>query len=381
MRADTIQGEPGGEETGFLQSLDVGDEGRLRLVRSADLLASYPFEVWHYGDSVGFEGLLAAADLLGADRFESWVYGALKAWAARRRPFVELDNTAPGHAMCLTFERTGDEAVLEAARDLSAYLLERPTIQGGYVSFSEAPLREPHGGATLSDDEAALLRAPGAGLFVDCLHFDPPFFAHLGRLTDDRELLERAAAQALAYVRVLQDESGLFWHFWLERTQARYGFAWSRGQGWALLGLLDVLQYLPSDHAAHAELRQALHRLASALRERQQPSGAWPAVADDPSSGTEASTSAFVAAGFAHGVEAGLLSDAFREPAERAWSDAWRNVDERGALEDVSAAVWASTARSHYVHVPRGFVVPWGQGPLLLAALRIARLRARSATQ
>jgi unsaturated rhamnogalacturonyl hydrolase len=41
-------------------------------------------------------------------------------------------------------------------------------------------------------------------------------------------------------VRVLQDESGLFWHFWLERTQARYGFAWSRGQGWALLGLLDL---------------------------------------------------------------------------------------------------------------------------------------------
>jgi unsaturated rhamnogalacturonyl hydrolase len=34
----------------------------------------------------------------------------------------------------------------------------------------------------------------------------------------------------------------------------------------------------------------------------------------------------------------------------------------------VSANVFACTVASHYHHVPRGAVVPWGQGPLLLAA-------------
>jgi hypothetical protein len=49
-------------------------------------------------------------------------------------------------------------------------------------------------------------------------------------------------------------------------------------------------------------------------------------------------------------------------------------VDERGVLGGVSAGVGASTAASHHPNVPTGFVVPWGQGPLLLAAERISML-------
>jgi len=33
----------------------------------------------------------------------------------------------------------------------------------------------------------------------------------------------------------------------------------------------------------------------------------------------------------------------------------------------VTAAVMASTRKSHYEFTPRGFSVPWGQGPLALA--------------
>ena len=87
-----------------------------RLRHAADVLARYRFELWKYGDSIGFEGLLAASDLLGDDRWQGFVHGALKAWAGRaQRAFRELDNTAPGHALCLTYERTGDDALIEAA--------------------------------------------------------------------------------------------------------------------------------------------------------------------------------------------------------------------------------------------------------------------------
>jgi unsaturated rhamnogalacturonyl hydrolase len=358
--------------TSELAHLDLQERERLR--RAAERLSSYPFEFWHYGDSIGLEGLVAASDALGDDAFVGWVYGALKSWSARRRPFVELDNTAAGHAMCTIVERTSDEAILEAASELADYLRSRPRLEGAFVSFSEAPLRTPHGGEELDADSLALLRDPGPGVFIDCLHFDPPFFAHLGSLRNERGLVDEAAAQALTYVRLLQDESGLFWHFWLERTRQRYGLAWSRGQGWALLGLVDLLRYLPDDHSTREELTGALVALASALFNRQEETGGWTAVAGDPSSGVEASTSAFVAAGFAAGVQQGLLGQEFEVSARRAWDDAWSQVDDDGMLANVSAAVWASTAQSHYVHVPRGFLVPWGQGPLLVAALRIGRL-------
>jgi unsaturated rhamnogalacturonyl hydrolase len=76
-----------------------------------------------------------------------------------------------------------------------------------------------------------------------------------------------------------------------------------------------------------------------------------------------------MAAGFQRGVTMGILeADPFASHAERAWQAACARVDEHGILTGVSAAVWASTVREHYHYVPTGFLVPWGQGPLILAA-------------
>ncbi len=345
-----------------------------RLALSADLLARYPFRFWHYGDSIGFEGLLAAADLLADARFAGFVHGALKAWAARAEPYAELDNTAPGHALCLAHQHTADAALLGAAHSLASWLTRRPTVEGAYVSFASAPLLEPYGGEQLPAAERGLLDDPGPGVFLDCLHFDPPFLAHLGRLTGEAALSDAAAGQARAYIRLLQDESGLFWHFHLARTGSRYGFAWGRGQGWALLGLLDTLELLPPGHAARPELSQALVRLADALAAHQRADGGWPTVVSERDSPPESSTAAFAAAGFARAVRQGLLGDAFRERALGAWDATISLVDADGSLRGVSAAVWASTAQSHYRHVPTGFDVPWGLGPLLVAAREIAAL-------
>jgi unsaturated rhamnogalacturonyl hydrolase len=346
---------------------------RLRL--AADVLARYRFELWKYGDSIGFEGLLAASSLLGDDTWGSWTYGALKGWAGRtHRAFREMDNTAPGHALCLVFERTGDDALVEAAAELVEFLRSRGTVDGVFISWQHAPLRPPHGGKPLSAPEAALLPDAGPGIFVDCLHFDPPFLGHFGRLVEDAALVEAAVEQALGYIRLLQDQSGIFWHFFLERTGDRYGYGWGRGQGWALLGLLDLLEYLPDGHAAATELQESALSLARALVGLQREDGGWSAVVGDEASGDESSTAAFAAAGFAQGLAAGLFGEEFLEPARRAWQHTVARVDERGVLADVSAAVWPCTDPTHYAHAPTGFVVPWGQGPLLVAAERVRSL-------
>ena len=106
-----------------------------RVRAAADRLCGYPFACWHYGDSIGFEGLLAATDLLGDGRYEGFLHGAAKAWIPRAKPFREIDNTAPGYAMCLLYERTSDEAVLEACLELAGFLTARRTLEGVYVAF------------------------------------------------------------------------------------------------------------------------------------------------------------------------------------------------------------------------------------------------------
>lgn len=339
-----------------------------RLEATANLLAGYRYEFWNYGETVGLEGLLAASELLASPLYHGIVYGALKAWAARAMPFKESDNTAAGHVMCKVCEETGDAQILASALRLAEFLTSRRTLCGTFVAFEHSPLDTPYGGARLPAEEAALLNAPGAGIFVDCVHFDPPFLVHLGSLIGDEQLQQLGAEQAAAYVRALQDESGVFFHFLLERTGRRYGRGWGRGQGWALLGLLDVLEYLSPEHRLYGDLTTAFGRLADALLATQQPNGGWHAIVDDPSSGTEASTAAFAAAGFARGVRLGLLPETFLESAIAAWRATWSQVDADGRLEDVSAAVRPSTTTTSYRHVPKGFVVPWGQAPVLLAA-------------
>jgi unsaturated rhamnogalacturonyl hydrolase len=285
-----------------------------------------------------------------------------------------MDNTIAGHALCEVFERTGDASLIEAAVGVVNHLTARRRIGGVFVAFEQSPLAAPYGGAVLSASEAAILREPGAGVFVDCMHFDPPFLVHFGELTGDAALIDLGVDQALAHVDLLQDDSGLFWHFWLERTEQRYGLGWGRGQGWALLGLLDVLEHVPADHEERPRLLTAFERLCVALRETQLDDGSWHAVAQDPESANEGSTAAFAAAGFARAVTLGLLDASFAEPARRAWASAMASVDANGLLTHVSAAVRPSTNQTSYRHVPKGFLVPWGQGPLLVAAQAVSHL-------
>jgi unsaturated rhamnogalacturonyl hydrolase len=349
------------ERAGHAPALD-------RVQSAAGLLCTYPFAVWHYGDSIGFEGLLAASDVLGDARYEGFVHGAVKAWIPRARPYRELDNTAPGYAMCLLYERTGDEAVLEACLELAEFLTARRTLEGVYVAFERAPLRVPYGDAALPPDELALIDDPGAGVFVDCLHFDAPFLVKLGRIANDERLVDAGAGQALALTAVLQQPDGLFAHFFLERTRRTYGHGWGRGQGWALLGLLDVLEHLPEGHPEKGALHAALVRLVDALVRTQEPDGHWPTPIFDRASFHETTTASFAAAGLARGVALGLLDGSVSAVAERAWQASLASISDDGSTAGVSAALWACTAPSHYAAAPVGFQVPWGAGPFLVAA-------------
>jgi unsaturated rhamnogalacturonyl hydrolase len=346
---------------------------RERLRAAAELLLDYPFRVWHYGESTGLEGLLRAGDLLGEPRYEAWVHGLLRGWAARRRPFTELDNTLPGKVLCELAARHDDELLLEAGLDAAEYLTARRTLRGVALPFERAPLREPFGGEALGASDRDLLEDPGPGVFVDTLHFDPPFLVRLGVLADAPGLVDAGAGQARALSDLLQDASGLFWHFFLERSGERYGLGWGRGQGWALLGLVDVLEALPRDHVEREPLAAALERLVLALRESERADGGWDAVVGEPESGDESSTAAFVAAGVGAAVASGVLRKDQLDLAREAWAHTAARVGEDGVLAGVSANVWACTVSSHYHHVPRGAVVPWGQGPLLLAAAAVDR--------
>lgn len=337
------------------------------LRRVADSLLRLPYSTWNFGDSVAFEGMLAASDVLGEDSWLRFAQGMLRGWATRARPYVRLDCTAPGLAMVDTYRLTNDTLILEAALGLADYLASRPRLHGVYATWEHSPLQHPCGPGALPAEEVELLVKPPAGVFVDCLHFDPPFFTALGSVTGDRQWTDLGVEQALGYIRLLQEPSGLFAHFVLDGSAQRYGPGWGRGQGWALLGLLNVLAHLNPGEEAHTKLVAAVRRLNAAMLSLQRADGHWYAVVDDPRSGDESSTAAFMAAGLVSAARLDIADGASAEAATRALDAACAATNDAATLSGVSAAVNACTQASHYAHVPRGFVVPWGQGPLALA--------------
>lgn len=343
----------------------------LNLVRSVgDSLLDLDYSTWGFGDSVAFEAMLAATDATGDRRYEAFAHGWIRAWATRALPYRRLDCTAPGVAMVKVARRTGDGRVVTAARGLADYLRSRPTLDGVYLTWERSPLMHPYGPAQLPPAEAALVADPPPGMFLDCLHFDPPFLTALGSLVGDPELVADGLAQARGYVRWLQHEDGAFDHFRLTTSASTYGPAWGRGQGWAVLGLLDVIEEAPAGEDV-SDLCQAASRLIERMVELQREDGHWWAVIDDPTSGEEWSTAAFMAYAFHRAAETpGLLADPerIRAAGRLARQAVVSGVDEAsGTLREVSAAVMACTQPTHYAHVPRGFRVPWGQGPALLA--------------
>jgi len=341
------------------------------LHKAAHKLPELDYETWFFGDSTGFEAMLRAADVLGDTSLEQFAYGWFRAWATRATPYSRDDCTAPGLAIVLAAERTNNERLMQAAIGLADYLTTRKKHLGVYETFDHSPLMEPYSGEPLPEREQKLLANPPAGVFIDCLHFDPPFFASLARVTGDPRWKTEAIEQAEGYIGALQQESGLFHHFVLRDLPGEsFGPGWGRGQGWALLGLLDVVEQLALEPSS--PLATAATRLIKAMLPLQREDGHWPVNILEPDSGDEPSTAAFMVTGFLRAAELGLVPKSdIEDSVSKALSAVLADTTEEGYLSGVSRAVMACTRTSHYSHVPRGFNVPWGQGPLVLALCEV----------
>lgn len=350
------------------------DSRRDLLLQVADSLLALPYKTWDFGDSVAFEALLAATTATADQSYQAFVHGWVRAWATRA-DYRRLDCTAPGAVMVALFERTGDARVLEAACRLADYLVARPRLDSGlFATWEHSPLLHPYGPDELDARGAFLIADTPAGAFVDCLHFDPPFLAALGVATGDDRYSRIGVEQALAYIGRLQQPDGTFDHFELSGEPDTFGPGWGRGQGWALLGLLEVLHSSATNEtysAACDDLRQAVRSLIVGMLSLQRTDGHWATNIRDDSTGVENSTAAFMAIGFRRAVRQGLfreneaLGRQVSSAADRAQEAVLAALTGEGTLS-VSAAVMACTTDSHYSHVPTGFTVPWGQGPVAI---------------
>jgi unsaturated rhamnogalacturonyl hydrolase len=320
---------------------------REQLSAVAAVAMRWNYRVWGFGEAIALRGLLAAGAALDDTAPFGFVHGVMRTWLGRGVARTNDDHVGAGRELLALHRRTGDVQFLEAARKLAAL----------NASFPVGPNGERyHRGDT-----------PGWRwqIWVDCMDVDGPFLAALAHASGDDRYFDQAATELLGYARTLQSDSGLLFHGF-ERDCGRNGELWARGNGWALMGLVDTLILLPRSHSAWAELQQRTVALADALALAQDPSGLWHTVINDAATYLESTLATMAAYALHEGISHGVL-DASRHAGmeQKARTAMHAQIAPDGTLRLVSDATPVG-ARAVYATRPFG-TFPWGQGPLLLA--------------
>jgi len=211
----------------------------------------------------------------------------------------------------------------------------------------------------------------------ETMHSDGPLFAKLYQVTGQDLYRRLALINILSQIELLYDPvDGLFHHFWMERSKSRNGIAWGRGNGWGLLGMVDTLEYLPAGDAGTQRMLLLLRKLLARVADLQDKGGGWRTVLNDSGSYIETSISAFMICAMSRAIRrAWVTRDAYLPVVENAMAFLLKNIRSDGVLEGVSYETFPSTNLEHYRSMPRGGMVPWGQGAFLASLWSYAQLR------
>jgi unsaturated rhamnogalacturonyl hydrolase len=187
--------------------------------------------------------------------------------------------------------------------------------------------------------------AHGQG-WTDDMFMASAILARASRFAGRPNDVDAAARLLIDYAARLQRPDGIFVH-------ATDGpFAWGRGNGFAALGLVEVLSVLPGDHPLRQKILDVYRRQMGALKPAQSPDGAWRQVIDEPGAYREETATAMLATAMARGIRRGWLDGTYVDTVRRAWRALAVHVGDDGALVDVCAGTGAGPTRQYYLERP-----------------------------
>lgn len=332
-------------------SLPDNEEDRLAELRRltatvADRTLLFRFGTWYWGDAIAVDALLAAQRVIGGP-YRDRVVESLDHWARLAPPSFD-DALVPGVAV---LELVDQGLLPVAAADRVVASIERLPLLDDVV-----PALEPH---------RVQYRF---GVCIDALYHLPAMVRLALARGGEREADRAAASLASRILELLACPGG--WSQWYDFSVGRNNaVVWSRGLGWALLGLLDLLELLGARSAGAIE--EGAGSILEVLAGSQGSSGHWASVLRDNEADEETSTAAFFVAACLH-PQAGRVYRPDAESLDTATRALLAAVSDGGEYTGVSADILPSWDLAGYRHFATE-VSPWGQGAALRALAAMAR--------
>ncbi len=213
----------------------------------------------------------------------------------------------------------------------------------------------------------------GGTVWPDDLYMGGAFLVRYGIYTKDPKYIDDAADQIIHQAALEQDADGLWYHGFFMREKRHAPFKWSRGNGWAMVTLVETLSAMPKNNPRRAALLDILRKQVEGLKKVQAPDGMWRQVLDHPELWEETSGTAMFAFSIARAVNRGWIDRSNMAAARSAFAGVSRNVRPDGTIIGTCEGTGIGGDLNFYINRKQPVDDLHGRGPVLLAGTEILK--------
>ena len=304
-----------------------------------------------------YRGFLAAGESLSEPRYKNAMVevGRKFDWKLGPRE-TEADDQAIGYAYLSLYRRYRDPKMLEPTKSQFDRIIPMPNV------CTE--------GCPDGHDQATPM-----WWWCDAFFMGPPVWAELYSITGRKEYLDHLDSGWWATSKLLYDPQEHLYSrdaSYLDKHEANgKKIFWSRGNGWVIAGLAEVLQEMPENYPSRPRYVAQFREMAARLKSLQGADGLWrPGLLNAAAYPLpEVSGSAFYVYAMTWGINHGVLDRAAYLPVvQKGWAGLLSHIyaDGRlGSIQPIGAAPDAFKPQSSYVY---------GVGAFLMAGSELRQL-------
>lgn len=330
------------------------------------------FRLTSYEWGVMYDALLDAAAITGDTRYSDYVSDRIRFLADEAGKATDVSDD--GQLRQVKNPLTLDDAGAMAGAWMRAAMADStldvsPYIEQYWKVVEEAPVH-------LADGTIARNRPHYNAVWLDDMFMALPSMAVRSRYMNQPEHLDEAARIASGFIkRMWMPEKKIFRHGYLEGASHQPSMAWGRANGWAILTLCQLLDFLPADHPRRAEILDIYRNHAEGLASLQGIDGFWHQLLDRPETYEETSATAIFAYALAHGVNEGWIeASTFAPVAQLAWEAVSSKINEKGEVEGTCVGTGMGFDPAFYAYRPVSVKAAHGYGPAIWAGAEIYRM-------
>ena len=338
-----------------------------------------PKPVWNYT-----QGLVAQAMI------QVWKAGNNKAYYSYAKEYADkfidskgnisgykieeynIDCVNSGKFLFDLFEKTKDERYRKAIILLRNQLKTQPrTSEGGFWHKQRYPNQ----------------------MWLDGLYMGAPFYAQYAVAFNEPAIFDDVVNQfVIIHKHTFNPKIGLNYHGWDESKTQKWANPetgcspnfWGRAMGWYVVALVDVLDFIPREHAGRARILEILNQVVVGVKKYQDPkTGLWYQVLDQgqrEGNYLEATASSMFTYALLKASRKGYISTDYKAIAIKAYNGILKNLIQNNGDGTINLTKCCSVAGlggnpyrdgsyGYYVHEPVRANDAKGVGPFIMASL------------